>query len=61
VLILASGKNLDRSSANIDDQHPWGRRRPCALSSICSSSPARAGETEVRIHGVNLLAGAQHI
>jgi hypothetical protein len=27
MLILASGKYLDRSSADIDDQHPWGRRR----------------------------------
>jgi hypothetical protein len=56
VLILASGKYLDRSSANIDDQHPWGRRRPCVLNSIWSSSSAQAGETEVRIHGVNSLA-----
>jgi hypothetical protein len=48
VLILASGKHLDRRSADIEDQHPWDRRRPCALRSIWSSSPAEAGERSLR-------------
>src|SRR5262249_5880317 len=34
VLVLASGEYLDRSPADIDDQHPWDRRRPRALSTI---------------------------